>query len=89
MSDVENSEIGECIQYLCDRSFLIRDVPHQHSRNRVKLTPKGLNHYKQGASFEQNYINKSLALKNDSRSRWAFRIAVLALVVSILKIFVI
>ena len=41
------------IQELCDRGFVVRNQP---KTDELKLSEKGLNHYKSGNSFEQKFI---------------------------------
>lgn len=58
--------IDNAIQALCDRSYLARNYPVV---SEVKLTPKGIQHYEKGSSFEKDYFNQT-SVKGANKRSW-------------------
>lgn len=75
----------KCVQELCDRGFLVRNYPIVQE---LKLTTKGIKHYDSGTSFEQKYIDNYFIRKNNLRSKIAIWISIVALIATIIRLFV-
>ena len=73
--DVSPQLLEKIVEDLVRESYLKRDQPIPR---KVNLTEKGVNFYLGGNSFEEQY-------KEQFRSKWAFRISVISIVIAVLS----
>ena len=77
-SDKLSSHIEGTLNFLVNRSYLSRNLP---VKTEYKLTPKGINHYNTGRSFEDIYI----------KGRHAFLgliISIISIVIAVFALFI-
>ncbi|HEY5122715.1 MAG TPA: hypothetical protein VIK14_03160 [Ignavibacteria bacterium] len=79
-TQIRKNDIDLAIQYLCDKSFLVRNAPIGYE---LILTKKGIQHFESGLSFEQNFKDKFLVRQANTISIISIIIAVLSVLVSI------
>lgn len=80
-SSVSKKEIDTIIQFLCDKSYLVRNLPIEYE---VKLTKKGIYHYENGNSFVKDYYSFNLIRRANWISIISAIIAVISLIISFL-----
>jgi hypothetical protein len=78
---VTPKQINNTIQFLVDKSYLIRDQP---IKTKLKLSDKAIYHYENGQSFEQRYNDRYFVRKANIISLLSLIIAAIALIISIL-----
>jgi hypothetical protein len=76
---IRMTDIEKAIQFLNDRSYLSKNAPINYE---LTLTKKGLQHYENGLSFEQNYRDKYLVRQANTISFISIIIAVASLIAS-------
>lgn len=69
-------EVIAAEKFLIAKSFLVRNRPIEKE---VRLTEKGMTHYKNGSSFDENYEKGYL-------TRWALRISILSAIISVIAL---
>lgn len=78
---VSKKEIDSVIQLLCDKSYVVRNLP---DINEIKLTSKGIFHYENGNSFVKDYYNFSLVRRANLISLMSLCISILSLLLGFL-----
>lgn len=79
---VSKKEIDNIIQFLCDKSYLVRNLPIEYE---VKLTKKGIYHYENGNSFVKDYYTFKLI----RRANWISLISAIIAIISLIITFLI
>jgi ABC-type oligopeptide transport system substrate-binding subunit len=68
-----NDQVFDALNYLVNRSFLVRNLP---VISEYALTPKGLNHYSSGRSFEDLYLK-------EKKSRIALVVSIVSILIAL------